>query len=81
MSENENIQMNVADPQSQHQEKREYQGQEKSQPQGQTVDVNVTLLKNLNALMEIVISRGVFKPNELSSVGKVYDDLNKLLNT
>ena len=81
MSENENIQMKVAEPQSQPQEKREHQGQEKSQPQGQTVDVNVTLLKNLNALMEIVISRGVFKPNELSSVGKVYDDLNKLLNT
>ena len=74
MPENENIQMNVEE------ENNNSNQQQNQEQQPQNVNVNVSLLKNLNSLMEIVISRGVFRPNELSSVGKVYDDLNKLLN-
>ena len=44
-----------------------------------TKNVNINLLTNVKALLEVTISRGSFKANELSSVGKVYDELNTLL--
>lgn len=87
MSENQNIKLNVAEPDTS--DTNVTVSQQQQQPQqpipnekqvSSSVNVNVNLLKNLNALMEIVISRGVFKANELTSVGKVYDELNKLLN-
>jgi hypothetical protein len=45
-----------------------------------TINVNVNLLTNLKALLEISTSRAAFKANELSSVGIIYDQLSKLLN-
>ena len=49
------------------------------EPEIKTKNVNINLLTNVKALLEITISRGSFKANELSSVGKVYDELNTLL--
>jgi len=45
-----------------------------------TLNVNVNLLTNLKALLEVSTSRAAFKANELSSVGIIYDQLSKLLN-
>jgi hypothetical protein len=44
-----------------------------------TLNINVNLLTNIRALLEISTQRGTFKANELSSVGKVYDELVVLL--
>ena len=49
------------------------------EPEIKTKNVNINLLTNVKALLEITISRGSFKANELSSVGKVYDELVSLL--
>lgn len=43
------------------------------------LNVNQNLIKNIAALLEIATSRGTFKATELSSVGKIYDEVSKLL--
>lgn len=44
-----------------------------------TLNVNVNLLQNIRSLLEISTQRGTYRANELSSVGKVYDELVTLL--
>ena len=44
-----------------------------------TLNVNVNLLKNIISLVEISTQRGTYRANELSSVGKIYDELVTLL--
>ena len=44
-----------------------------------TLNVNLNLLTNIKSLLEISTSRGVFKAHELSSVGRIYDELFVLL--
>lgn len=44
-----------------------------------TLNVNVNLLKNIRSLVEISTQRGTYRANELSSVGKIYDELVTLL--
>tara|TARA_B110001469_G_C9605451_1_gene301004 strand:- start:331 stop:546 length:216 start_codon:yes stop_codon:yes gene_type:complete len=44
-----------------------------------TKEVSLTLLTNLKAIIDISTSRGTYKANELSTVGKVYDELVLLL--
>lgn len=44
-----------------------------------TKEVSITLLTNLKAIIDISTSRGTYKANELSTVGKVYDELVLLL--
>ena len=39
----------------------------------------ILLLNNMKSLLEISTQRGAFKSNELSSVGKIYDELLELL--
>jgi hypothetical protein len=53
--------------------------QEVNTPEVKTLNVNVNLLNNIRTLLEISTQRGTFKANELSSVGKVYDELLVLL--
>ena len=45
-----------------------------------SLNVNILLLNNMKSLIEISTQRGSFKAPELSSVGKIYDELVKLLN-
>jgi len=45
-----------------------------------SLNVNILLLNNMKSLIEISTQRGSFKAAELSSVGKIYDELVKLLN-
>lgn len=44
-------------------------------------ELNITDLLNVRTLLDISIKRGAFAPNELSSVGAVYDKLNNFLNS
>tara|TARA_B110000967_G_C18697464_1_gene466074 strand:+ start:222 stop:437 length:216 start_codon:yes stop_codon:yes gene_type:complete len=44
-----------------------------------SLNVNILLLNNMKSLLEISTQRGAFKANELSSVGKIYDELVELL--
>ena len=42
-----------------------------------SVNVNNNLIVNLKKLIEVPVSRGVYKPQEVGSVGKIYNDLNE----
>ena len=57
----------------------ENENEKKEVSQVQQINVNIKLVKNITALLEIATSRGTFKANELSSVGRIYDELSKLL--
>ena len=50
-----------------------------SEEEVKTLNVNVNLLQNIRSLFEISTQRGTYRANELSSVGKVYDELVSLL--
>jgi hypothetical protein len=51
------------------------------QPQSVPSDLSVVDLQNIRSLIEVAVRRGVFVASELSSVGQVYDKLNKFLNS
>ena len=76
MSENnENIQMNVT-------ETAETPAETQQQVDSNTpVTVPLYLLLNIRNIIDVGTSRGTFKSNELSSVGKVYDELATVINT
>lgn len=40
-----------------------------------TVDLNIQDLTNLKSIIDMVAQRGVFRPDEFTSVGAVYDKL------
>ena len=44
-----------------------------------TLNVNVNFLVNIKSILEITTQRGTFRANELTSVGRLYDDLVSLL--
>ena len=48
-----------------------------------TAPVNLTLgvLSNAAKLIELAISRGAYRPNEITAVGRVYDEFAAGLNT
>jgi len=48
-------------------------------PNPTSLNVDILLLSNMKSLLEISTQRGSFKANELSSVGKIYDQLSELL--
>ena len=68
MSEEENLNLKVEE------------STENNENEVKTLNVNINLLTNLKALLEVSTSRAAFKANELSSVGIIYDQLSKLLN-
>lgn len=51
------------------------------QPESKVTSLNVSilLLNNIKSLLEISTQRGSYKASELSSVGKIYDELLELL--
>lgn len=36
--------------------------------------MTLQMLENMRSLVEVSVGRGAFRPNELSSVGKIYDE-------
>ena len=49
-----------------------------SESEGQGLSLNILI--NVRTLLETAIKRGAYKPNELSTVGKIYDIFNSSLN-
>lgn len=56
--------------------------EEKTIPPAEEDNITIVLLSNIKNLIEVAISRGAYRPNEISTVGKIYDNyvigLNKL---
>ena len=46
---------------------------EDSNPPIETDNITIGLLSNIKNLIDVAVSRGAYRPNELSSVGKIYD--------
>lgn len=51
-----------------------------NQDQQKAPELGVSDLLNVRTLLDVAVKRGTFAPNELSSVGSVYDKLNGFLN-
>ena len=49
-----------------------------SESEGQGLSLNILI--HVRTLLETAIKRGAYKPNELSTVGKIYDIFNSSLN-
>ena len=75
-NENENENENVNDTNN----RRTLTQEEKQQLLNREVTVNLNLLLNARILIEVSNSRAAFKAGELSQVGIVYDELNKIVN-
>lgn len=43
--------------------------------------LTVQMLDNMRSLVEVAVGRGAFRPNELSSVGKIYDEFVATLDS
>jgi hypothetical protein len=54
---------------------------ESTTPPQQNTNLTLGLLSNVKSLVEIAIKRGAYQPNEVSTVGKVYDQYVAALGT
>ena len=43
--------------------------------------MTLQMLENMRSLVEVSVGRGAFRPNELSSVGKIYDEFVAALDS
>ena len=81
MSEQEGIRMDIDE------EVNQSQSEEKPQPQTQeivvdgtkSVNVNLAFIVNYKKIIDIAISRGTFKSDEIPQIGLVITDLNNLI--
>ena len=78
----ENVQMNVSEPQTTETapETAPETTQQKQVDVNTPVTVPLQFLLNFRNIIDVSTSRGTFKSNELSSVGKVYDELILVIN-
>ena len=74
----ENVQMNVSEPQTT--ETAPETTQQKQVDVNTPVNVTLQLLLNFRNIVDVSTSRGTFKSNELSSIGRVYDELVLIIN-
>lgn len=44
------------------------------EPETETKNLTFQMLENMRNLVEVAVNRGAFRPNELSTVGKIYDE-------
>jgi hypothetical protein len=79
MSETQNISMNVEPETNSGTSETVTQAVPSTQVQPESKNVNVNLLTNIKSILEISTGRGTFKANELTAVGKVYDEILTLL--
>ena len=71
----ENVQMNVSEPGT-----TPETTQQKQVDINTPVNVTLQLLLNFRNIVDVSTSRGTFKSNELSSIGRVYDELVLIIN-
>tara|TARA_B100001142_G_C14240341_1_gene619098 strand:+ start:288 stop:518 length:231 start_codon:yes stop_codon:yes gene_type:complete len=68
----QNVSMNVTDAEN-------VVSEEAVTTKVKNVNVNINLLNNIKSILDISTARGTYRANELTSVGKVYDELVTLL--
>lgn len=51
------------------------------QPQAQGADLTVNDLNNIKQIIDVASSRGAFRPNEMMTIGQVYNKLETFLET
>ena len=73
----ENVQMNVSETTP---ETTPETTQQKQVDVNTPVNVTLQLLLNFRNIVDVSTSRGTIKSNELSSVGRVYDELVSIIN-
>lgn len=49
--------------------------QESAQDSVKKIEVNKTLLVNIKSIIDVVSLRGVFKPSEMTIVGRLYEEI------
>jgi hypothetical protein len=72
-----NIENNEETSNSENEPRESSESNESTSPPGLTLDI----LKQVKSILDIAISRGVVRPEELSTVGKIYDQYVAGLNT
>jgi hypothetical protein len=82
MSENkdENVSMSVTDDSNTNVEEPQ-QDKALNVDLKKTVTVPLYLLVNLRQLIDVSVTRGAYRSTELSSVGKVYDELVEIIKS
>ena len=53
--------------------------EQEAAPQEQAPDLTIADLNAMKSIIDVASGRGAFKPNEMSTVGQVYDKLEKFL--
>ena len=74
----EQLNNTVEEPEMEDEEDNEELENGGSESEGQGLSLNILI--HVRTLLETAIKRGAYKPNELSTVGKIYDIFNSSLN-
>ena len=78
--ENMNMDININEK-----ENTQQKSEEQVQPSKKTIDtnknvtINLGLLVNFKRIMDVCVSRGAFKSEELSQIGSIIDNLNLII--
>ena len=59
---------------------QQVENQQQAQPKEETAALTLGLLKQVKNFMDVAIQRGIVKPEEMSTVGKMYDQYVAGLN-
>lgn len=59
---------------------QQVENQQQAQPKEETASLTLGLLKQVKNFMDVAIQRGIVKPEEMSTVGKMYDQYVAGLN-
>lgn len=52
-----------------------------AQPENNGMDLTVNDLNNIKQIIDVASSRGAFRPNEMMTIGQVYNKLETFLGT
>ena len=75
VGQNNNLSMEINES-----EQRKTIEQRKNEIPNQNVSVNLILLNNIKSILSIIGDRGAIKTNEMFGVGKVYNELEEIIN-
>ena len=79
MSEQEGIRMDIDEEVNQSQSEEQPQTQEIVVDGTKSVNVNLAFIVNYKKIIDVAISRGTFKSDEIPQIGLVITDLNNLI--
>ena len=78
MSTNENLTMSVQEKLSEVEVQTEQQTEQQTE---KNVNLTLGILNDVRNVFQIAVRRGAFLPNELSFVGRIYDNFNASVDT